>query len=344
MNPTPKSLGYQMPAEWQEHSATWLAWPYDLITFPDRLNQVEQVYCQIIEALSQQEKIKIIIQNEAVKNKILKKLESTKTILKNVEFYITDYADVWLRDYGPTFLKNNLKEKAWVKWQYNAYGHKFTDLLKDNNVFDLLDKKITGQKFLTDFIMEGGAMEVNGQGLALTTEECLLNPNRNSSLSKQDTEQLLKDYLGVDKVIWLKQGLVNDHTDGHIDEIARFVNTNTILVTWTDDKNNPNYERLVENYNLLLNQTTAQGDKLNIVKLPLPEIFYDNGQLMPASYANFYLANNCLLLPKFNLPSDQEAQKIIGHYFSDRLITLIDCNDLLYGGGAIHCITQQEPV
>ncbi|MFZ5391428.1 MAG: agmatine deiminase family protein [Patescibacteria group bacterium] len=343
MNNTPKSQGYQMPAEWHEHLATWLAWPYDPITFPNRVKNVEQTYCQIIEILSQREKVKIIIQDSSVKNQILKKLASTKTVLKNIEFHAADYADVWLRDYGPTFLKNHQDESAWIKWQYNAYGNKFPDLLKDNQVFEILKNQITKYQFQADFIMEGGAVEVNGHDLALTTEECLLNPNRNPHLSKQQTEELLKNYLGVNKIIWLKQGLINDHTDGHIDEIARFVNTNTVLVAWTDDQNNPNYERLSENYNLLLKETSSQGDKLNIVKLPIPTIHYEDGSLAPASYTNFYIANDCLLVPKFNLPTDQVAHTIIGRYFSDRSIINIDCNDLLYGGGAIHCITQQEP-
>jgi len=340
---TPKNQGFQMPGEWEKHSATWLAWPYDEITFPNRVPKIEQTYCQIIKTLTKHEKVKIIIRNETVKNKITDLLEQIGSSSTNVEFYVCDYADVWVRDYGPTFLKNSQNHKAWVKWNYNAYGNKFPDLLKDKNIFNLIDKNVAGKKFMADIILEGGAIEVNGQNLALTTEECLLNPNRNPNFSKTATEELLKSYLGVDKVIWLKQGLINDHTDGHIDMVARFVNTDTILLTWTDDTNNPNYKSLLENYNLLIKETTLQGSKLNIIKLPLPNINYDSGELAPASYANFYIANNCLLIPSFGLPSDDEANKIIGHYFGDRLITNIDCNDLLYGGGTIHCITQQEP-
>ncbi len=346
MKDTPKNLDYQMPAEWAPHTATWLAWPYDKITFPDRVAKVEQIYCQIIKVLAEQEKINIIIREDEEKNKILDLLAHSQATVghwQNIKFHICDYADVWLRDYGPTFLKNSEGKKAWVKWDYNAYSNKFPDLLKDNEVFNLIDKNINGTKFVPGLVMEGGSIEVNGQGVVLTTEECLLNSNRNPGLSKPDAEKLLKEYLGVDKIIWLKQGLVNDHTDGHIDIIAKFVNPDTILVASTDDKNNPNYERLLENYHILSNETTLSGNKLNIVKLPIPNVNYDNGELAPASYINFYIANNCLLVPSFGTPSDKEANKIIGHYFSDRPITNIDCNDLLYGGGAIHCITQQEP-
>lgn len=346
MTSTPKKLGYQMPAEWAPHSATWLAWPYDKITFPDRVEKVELIYCQIIKALADQEKIHLLIRDLADKEKILNLLainQATVGHWQNIIFHICDYADVWVRDYGPTFLKTNDHKKAWLKWRYNAYGQKFPDLLKDNEVFNLIDRAVEGVKFVTALIMEGGSIETNGQGVLLTTEECLLNPNRNPQLSKLDIEAKLQDYLGVNKVIWLKKGIHNDHTDGHIDILARFTKANTILLAWTDNEANPNYDLVRENLKILEAATDSDDHPFNIIKLPLPEVYYDNGELAPASYANFYIANNIILAVNFALPTDAIANDIIAKSFPDRQIINVDCRDLLYGGGELHCITQQEP-
>lgn len=346
MTESPKQLGYQMPAEWMPHSATWLAWPYDKITFPDRVAKVEKIYCEIIKALADHEIVNIVIQNEDVAKKILNLLAHSQATVghwQNVKFHLCDYADVWIRDYGPTFLKNASGAKAWIKWDYNAYGNKFPDLLKDKDVFNTLDSNVQGLKYIADIIMEGGSIDINDRGVVLTTEECLLNPNRNPNLSKDKIEKILLDYLGANKIIWLKNGIHNDHTDGHVDILARFVNSNTILLAWTDDQKNPNYEIVRDNYQILLNSTDHLHKKFEIVKLPLPEVYYDNGELAPASYANFYIANNVVLTVAFGQPTDDEANKIIANFFPDRKIISIDCNDLLYGGGKLHCITQQEP-
>ena len=312
-----------MPAEWEKHTATWLAWPYDPITFPNRVEKVEKVFATIIHHLQHNELINLLVLNKDMKQRATELLYSHKII-----FHTVDYADVWIRDYGPIFLKNN---SACVKWKYDAYGKKFPDLLKDDKVF----YKIKLNSMLTpNIIMEGGAIEVNGHGTLITTEQCLLN--RNPHLNKQQIENYLKKYLGVTKIIWLKKGIINDHTDGHIDEIARFVNKNTILVAYEQYPNDPNFEILNNNFNILQNS-------FNLVKLPMPKINYDDGKRAPASYANFYIANKIVLVPQFNDKNDKIALDIIQSQFPKRKAIGIDCTDLIYGGGTIHCITQQQP-
>jgi agmatine deiminase len=226
----PKELGYYMPAEWEKHSAVWLAWPYGNITFPKILGDIENNYCQIIKSLLISEKIKLIVLSESEKERISKMFVDYDIDINNITFYIIPtYADVWIRDYAPITLFNKEKrELAFVKWNYNAYGKGndpfFVDLLKDDKVFnDILDNS-KYKIFKPEIVLEGGAIEVNGKGTLLTTEQCLLNPNRNPDLDRSRTEIYLKAYLGVENIIWLKEGLVNDHTDGHIDEVARFVN------------------------------------------------------------------------------------------------------------------------
>jgi len=319
----------KLPAEWHHHTATWLAWPYDAITFPDKIPQVEKIYTQIIYHLHQNELINLLVLNKKMQQKVTNLLTKNYINLNQIKFHIVDYADVWIRDYGPIFLTNN----TYTKWQYNAYGNKFPDLLKDNNVVPQL--KIEQPAVNIDIILEGGAIDSNGHGTLLTTEECLLNPNRNN-LTKPQIEKYLKTYLGVTKIIWLKKGLINDHTDGHIDEIARFINKDTILISYTEDLNNPNHNRLKNNFNLLTEH------KFNLIKLPLPEFYYDDGELAPASYTNFYIANNIVLVPQFKHKNDKSALNIIQSCFSNRKTIGIDCTDLIYGGGTIHCITQQQ--
>ena len=243
---TPASLNFKMPAEWEEHSAVWLAWPYDDTTFPGRVDKAEAVFVKMILALHTSETVELIVLNSEMQKRASELLETAGVDIAKINFHITDYADVWTRDYGPTFLTNpQTKEQAWVKWTYNAYGKSedpyFGQVLKDNEVFFNLRKDIDKRMFEPGIVMEGGSIEVNGLGILLTTEQCLLNPNRNPHLNKQKIEKCLQDYLGVTKIIWLKRGLINDHTDGHIDDIAKFVSSTKILVAYEEDENDENY-------------------------------------------------------------------------------------------------------
>ena len=326
-----------MPAEWAKHAATWLAWPHDTTTFPSRIPQAEKIFTEIIFHLHTGELVELFVLNEAMLGRASAQLQERGVDLTRINFHIMDYADVWARDTAPTFIFNkDAGKQALIKWKFNAYGNKFPPLLKDNAMADEAGKYLNLSLIPSSFICEGGAIETSGQGMLLTTKECLLNPNRNPDKSQTDIETELKSLTGAKQVIWLEKGLVNDHTDGHIDEIARFVSANKIACAFEEDKTCPDYEILQANYKTL----SAVAE---VVKLPMPHFRYDDGELAPASYANFYVANQVVLVPQFNDPNDGKALEIIQSLFPDRRAIGIDCTDLLYGGGAIHCITQQQP-
>ena len=315
----------RMPAEWQKHGATWLAWPYDPITFPDRVEKAEKVFEQIMEALAPGERVNLIVRD--------KKRHPHK--LENVRMWGADYADVWTRDYAPSFVINESsgKLKA-VKWTYDAYSRKFPTLLKDNNVFKKLGPELGLELVEPGIVLEGGAIEVNGRGVLMTTEQCLLNSGRNPGFSKEQYEKYFADYLGISKVIWLPKGIAgDDHTDGHIDAVARFVAADTILCVSEGDA----YEKLQK-------ATDQNGEPFKVIKLIMPHVNYDDGKAAPASYANFYIGNEVVLVPSFNDPNDAQALKIIQSCFPERKAMPIDCRDLIYGGGGIHCITREQPM
>jgi len=347
MQDTPLKLGFHAVAEWEKHSALWLAWPYDEITFPDQVEKVEKIYIEIIKSIYESDPVKLLVLNEDMKKKAVRLLKEASVDVDKITFIVTDYADVWTRDYGPMFLKNTkTKERAILKWEYNAYG-KFPELLKDNKV--VLNLKKAGafgneKIFMPRIIMEGGSLEVNGEGIVITTEQCLLHSDRNPDIGKEKIEDILKNYLGVKKIIWLKNGIVNDHTDGHIDDIAKFVSTDTVLCGYEEDPNDPNFEILKSAYEILEKSTDKNENPIKIIKLPMPHMNYDNGEKAPASYANFYIGNRVVLVPTFGDENDDLAIRIIQSVFPDREVTGIDCRDILYGGGAIHCLTRDEPV
>lgn len=346
MSKTPKELGYSMPAEWEKHSAVWLAWPYDVTTFPDIVPDVEISYCKIIKAFEGSEKVNLIVRSDD-KSRIEKMLVDSGCDVCNIVFFEENYGDVWTRDYAPvTLINRESNNKIYIKWNYNVYGkgHEayFADLVKDDKVFDsiLNDSKIN--MFRSCIVLEGGAIEPNGSGTILTTEQCLLNPNRNGVLSQSEYEKYLKDYLGVDNIIWLKNGLINDHTDGHIDEIARFVARDTIVCAYEDDTNDPNFSILDDNFSILTNALDENGNKFKIIKLPMPHMNYSDGVKAPVSYTNFYIGNNIILMSVFNDPNDKKAMYIIQSAFPAHKVVPIDCTKIIYGGGALHCMTMQE--
>ena len=342
MSQTPKQSGFTMPAEWENHSAVWLAWPYDETTFPERVEKAEAGYCKMIDALADSEQVKLLVLDGAMKQRVAGMLREPS----NVNFHIANYADVWVRDYGPIFLVNKQEKKlGFVKAKYNGYGKAedpyYQPLLKDNEVFNRID--LPGQKFGLDIVLEGGAVETNGKGVLITTEQCLLNPNRNPQLNKSQIEEFLKNYLVVEKIIWLKQGLVNDHTDGHVDDLAKFIAPDKILAAYEDNPKDENYDILKNNFDVLAKQS------LEVIKLPMPHMQYDESPdggkttKAPVSYANFYISNKVILVPTYNDPNDSKALNIIQDCFPDRKVVPVDCRDVIYGGGAIHCMTQQQP-
>lgn len=331
----------RIPGEWERHKVVRLAWPYDKTTFgtlnekdevlnEGRLKKVEDIYLQIFQALEGSDKVKLFVKEDF----------QNDLIPKSVEMIVADYADVWTRDYMPIFIKDeNDKVKA-VKFIYNAYGEKFEGLIKDNEVWGNLVGPI--ETIHTELILEGGAIESNGEGIILTTEECLLK--RNPNLSKEEIEKLLFKYVGAKKVLWLKAGLINDHTDGHIDEIARFVSPTKILCAYEDNEQDENYEILKKNYEDLCSFTDSDGKSFEVIKLPQPHMIYANGEKAPVSYCNFFIGNKVVLVTVFGDPNDDKAVEIIQACFPDRKVVPINCKELIYGGGAIHCITAQEPL
>lgn len=341
---TPAAEGFAMPAEWAKQDAIWLSWPTNPITWPDfRMAEVRDSYLKMIEALLPGEQVKLLVDDVKTQDTVRELLQKRGVNDKNLLTFIKPTVDGWIRDYGPTFVTNKKGQKSFVKWIFNAWGGKYSDLAQDTKVFDQAKELVPYDYFEPGIVLEGGSIEVNGLGTCLTTEQCLLNKNRNSHLSKQQIEQLLKDYLNVSNIVWLKEGIVGDDTDGHIDDIARFVNENTILATFEDDTSDENYPLLKENWELLEKARNEKGNPWNVVKLPMPRPIIDDGVRLPASYANFLIANQVVLLPIFRQLGDDAAIGIMRDLFPKHRIVPIDCRSMVYGLGAVHCLSQQEP-
>ncbi|HEX6981409.1 MAG TPA: agmatine deiminase family protein [Balneolaceae bacterium] len=339
-----------MPPEWEKHSATQLHWPSNQETWPgERLEKVEQVYLDIIEILHLHEPIHLLINDERTKRRALNLLGQRDINLQRITFHLQPINDVWARDCGPIFVhreNGNREEFAITDWGYNAWGEKYPPFDDDNRLPEYLAGKYDIPRFETGLVLEGGSIDTNGNGVLLTTESVLLNSNRNPHLSKEEIEQRLMDYLGIEKIIWLKEGLAGDDTDGHIDDLARFLNENTILAMVCEDSSDVNYEVLSENLELLQKATNQRGEPFVIETLPLPKTkiegtTVDGSEYVPASYANFYIANGIILVPLYDERYDQEALDLFEQYFPDRKVVGIPCADLVWGQGSIHCITQQ---
>jgi agmatine deiminase len=339
----PCELGYRMPAEWEQHDAIWLAWPYDPTTFPDRVEKVEATYVKIIKEISESEQVNLFVKDDAMKQKATHLLKLGDINLEKVSFFMFDYADVWFRDYGPIFLVNCEAELAMVNWKFNTWGEKYSELLKDSQIPQVINDQMHLQCFKPGIVLEGGSIDVNGKGTLLTTEQCLLNKNRNPQLNKEAIEKYLKDHLCVNHIVWLKNGICGDDTDGHIDDLARFVSPNTIVCAFEENMNDENYAPLKENYDLLLGSVDQDGKKFDVVKLPMPGNIGAANQRLPASYTNFYIGNGKVLVPIFKQKNDKAALAILQKLFSDRKVVGIDCTDLVHGFGTIHCISQQQP-
>ncbi len=340
---TCRELGYSMPAEWEKHDAIWLAWPYDPTTFPDRVERVEATYVQIVKEIHGSEHVNLFVIDERTKQKVTRLFEEANIDIVKISFFIFDYADVWFRDYGPIFIKNSAHELAMLHWNFNSWGEKYEDLLKDQIIPEIINQKMALQCFKPGMVLEGGSIDVNGKGTLLTTEQCLLNKNRNPHLDKRQIEKYLADYLGAEHFIWLKSGILGDDTDGHIDDLARFVDPTTVVCAFQDDRSDEDYFVLKKNYEILCQSVDQDGKKLKVVKLPMPTVVSDEGKRLPASYTNFYIGNEKVLVPIFEHKNDGKALSILQRLFPQRKIIGIKCVDLVYGFGTIHCISQQQP-
>ncbi len=334
---TPSDLGYRMPAEWEKHEATWLSWPKDPMTFPPEvIGRVEQIYVEMIEALAKGERVELLVDNLATEEKVRRLLGNAE----NVRFRRIKTADVWTRDYGPIFVRGEKGVTA-VKWRFNAWGDKYDELKSDNEA-GMEIARSTGLDIVEpDIVLEGGSIEVNGTGMCLTTEQCLLNKNRNPHLSRAEIEGCLNDYLGVTKVVWLKNGIAGDDTDGHVDDIARFVDQNTVVCMVEENPKDENHDPLQQNLELLKSARNEAGQKLKIIPIKMPGIVEREGRL-PASYANFYVSNSFVLVPTFKHKNDEDALGKLREAFPTRKVVSIDCRALVYGFGGIHCVTQQQ--
>ena len=342
---TPRSLGYSMPAEWMPHRATWLAWPHNRETWPTQLETVRQVWVRMMQALAEREQVVLLVNDEQTRGEVIVRLKKVGAAMDNISILKMATVDVWMRDYGPTFLTRESSENplAFNDWIFNGWGRKYRAYEDDDRVARDMATLLKVPVFNHSVVLEGGSIEVNGAGTCLTTEQCLLNRNRNPDMSRGEIEQFLKDALGVSHVIWLGEGILGDDTDGHIDDIARFVNPMTVVCVLETNSKDDNYAPLRENYERLQGARDQNGHRLSVVTLPCPGSIDYEGSRLPASYANFYIANEVLLVPLFDDPNDYKALGILQELFPERRVVGLPCKALVAGLGAIHCVTQQEP-
>jgi agmatine deiminase len=338
MPETPRALGFRMPAEWEPHEATWIAWPHNRDDWPGRFAPIPWVYAEIVRKLARVERVRILVQGRAAEDAARRILRKADANLAAVEFFHAPTDRSWTRDYFPLFVKNRAGEVALTNWLFNAWA-KYDDWRNDAAIPATLAAALKLRAWEPGLVLEGGSIDVNGRGLLLSTEECLLSPvqARNPQLTRREIETALRDYLGVRQVIWLHNGIAGDDTHGHIDDLARFVTRDTVVIASEPDRNDPNYEPLRENGAIL------RKLPLRVVKLPMPAPLIFNGRRLPASYANFYIANGLVLVPTFNDPHDRIALNTLARLFPNREVTGIHAVELVWGLGTLHCMTQQQP-
>ncbi len=344
-SPTLREQGWRMPAEWEPHQATWMSWPARKDTsFPDgdHHDRVLPTFIEMIEAITAAETLYLNCTDPDDRRFVEQHV--SKDAARNL--IITDIPAVypWCRDHGAIFVVNDESgEIAATSWKYNAWGGKYPEAFPDNDISAAMAKMLGVPEFDAGIVLEGGSIDVNGCGTVLTTEACLLNKNRNPHLTKKDIERYLIEFLGQEKVLWLHDGITGDDTDGHIDDITRFINTETVVTVIEEDESDVNHAPLMANYERLCRMTTEDDSPLNIITLPMPKPVLDDGIRLPASYANFYIFNETVLVPVFNDPSDELALHKLQECFLDRKIVAVDSRALIWGLGSFHCLTQQVP-
>jgi agmatine deiminase len=333
-----------MPAEWEPHEATWISWPQpDCNSFPESYDRVIPTFVKMAEALAESEIVRINVSGAEQEKTVRKLLRSCPP--ERVEYFHIPTDEPWCRDHGPIFVKRDKSPQlAVLNFGFNAWGFKLSPFDEDNAVPPAIAKALGLPVFnFEHFILEGGSIDTNGQGTLLTTESCLLNPNRNPALDRTASEKKLRDKLGVKKILWLGDGIEGDDTDGHVDDITRFIGPSTVVTAVEEDEHDPNFEPLQRNLDRLHTMRLADGEPLHVLTLPMPTRIMREGQRLPASYANFYIANSVVLLPVFNEHNDSWAVSALHEAFPTRRIVPIDCRELIWGLGAFHCLTQQQP-
>lgn len=340
---TPRNRGFHMPAEWEPHEAVWLSWPHNTLTFP-RLRDVEQAYYEFIAKVHSSERVELFVPSAVIHRKVRSHLREIGVDLDRVTLHTSEYSDVWIRDYGPTFVVSRALSKiAMVRWNFNAWGGKYEDQIRDGKIPGMMNRRLNLPLFEPGIVLEGGSIDVNGKGTVLTTRACLLNPNRNPALSADEIEEKLREYLGIEHVIWLNDGVVGDDTDGHVDDIARFTGPSTVVCAYETDITDANYPSLHDNYEILRQATDQDGKPLTVVKLPMPAPVTDQDGRYPASYTNFYIGNTVVIVPVFDDPHDAEALRILQEQFPDRNVVGVNARAMVEGYGTFHCGTQQQP-
>jgi len=364
----PAALGYCMPAEWEPHEATWIAWPHNRSDWPGKFEAIPWIYAEIVRHLARVERVNILIDDEAAEAKARQVLVRSHVLPEkacapgkpaaNLRFFRIPTNRGWTRDYGPLFLrrearKGELAPVAATVWRFNAWA-KYSDWKLDTLAGTAIttalklpawQPELRHNGELQRIVLEGGSIDVNGRGTLITTEECLLSDvqQRNPGLSREHLEELFADYLGIEKVIWLERGIVGDDTHGHVDDITRFVGPRTVVTAYEPDPDDPNHEPLRENFRWLKKSTDQSGKSLKVLKLPMPKPVLFEGQRLPASYANFYIANKLVLVPVFGDASDRVALDVLAEALPEREIVGVYCRDFIWGLGALHCMTQQQP-
>jgi len=341
---SPKAQGFHFPAEWAKHTATWLSWPHKEESWPGKIGLIYPKYCEFIKVLTEGELVRINVVDETMMAFAKERLAVAGVDLNKVEFFEFPTNDAWCRDHGPAFLINpDTKQKVIVDWNYNAWGDKYPPFNLDDVIPTRISERLDLPLYEPGIIMEGGSVDFNGKGTVLTTTACLLNKNRNPHLNQQQIEGYLQNFYGVEQVLWLGDGIVGDDTDGHIDDITRFVNQDTVVTVIEENKADENYNILQENLETLKTMRLLNGKQLNIIELPMPEPVYYDGQRLPASYANFYIANTSVIVPTYRSKNDDKALSILEQCFPDRKVIGIDSTDIIWGLGSFHCLSQQEP-
>jgi len=341
---TPQKMDYHFPAEWEKHAATWLSYPHNENSWPGRIQNIYPAYHQFIKEISHGEIVNINVNDDLMLIHVKEQLTTYGVDMKNIRFYIHPTNDAWCRDHGPAFLVNTdgLDKKIIINWEYNAWGNKYPFDL-DNKIPGLIAEKLRLPIFSPGIVMEGGSVDFNGKGSLITTKACLLNKNRNPQLNQSQIEHYLCAYYGVEQIIWLNKGIDGDDTNGHIDDITRFINEDTVVTVMETDKNDPNYLPLLENFNTLKKVRLLNGKALNVIELPMPEPLFIEDQRVPCSYANFYIANAAVIVPIFGCKTDDIALNILSDCFPNRKVIGIDSSEIIWGLGSFHCLSQQEP-
>jgi len=349
--PRPPS-GFRMPAEWEPHHATWIAWPHNREDWPGKFTSIAWVYAEIVRHLHHGERVCILVQDDRLRSRARNLLVRAGVNLDQVDFFPFATDRVWARDFGPIFIKKEVagrSELAIANWKFNGWA-KYSNWRRDNAIPAKIAQALKLKQFephrtLHRVVLEGGSIDVNGKGTLLTTEECLLSPiqARNPKLSRGDLEDVFAEYLGIRKVLWLQNGIAGDDTHGHVDDLARFVNPTTVVVVQEENADDTNFQPLRKNLELLKSMTDQDGKPLEVIPLPMPRPLWFQGQRLPASYANFYIGNSAVLVPTFNDPHDREALSILARLFPDRDVIGIHSVDLVWGLGTLHCLSQQQP-